>query len=342
MMKVLYNLGVNKLINSSDELIVILTIVSTNIFGRSYIFLWSKKAGLPSTPSGFGILLPFLLLIVLSVLCKHWTDSLGSILIILIAGLIYWFDDFKGLNPLVRVFVSFASGVLLFWFVVPLMFFTSLELLSLSITFGLFAVFLTNTINFYDGSDLNLATLIFLSGIILIVFSETSNVELRNIGFVMVGFSLGFGLINRVPLSLYLGDSGAFALALLFVLFLIDYVLGLGDIPAELMIVLALPIFDVFYVLLIRLYFGHNLLSRNYLHLYQRINIRFGGFFHLFPQFACVGTIFLMAEWIETNINSRFWALFFASVTATPIFYLACRGILVESKYFFGDGKSNR
>ena len=158
----------------------------------------------------------------------------------------------------------------------------------------------------------------------------------------MVGFSLGFGWINRIPFSLYLGDSGAFILALIFTFFGINLLLAQSHVPAELMLVLAFPVFDVFYVLLIRLYYKHDLLSRNYLHLYQRIRIRFGGFVHLIPQFINIAVLLFLADWIESTSISRFWALFFSSLIFTPIFYLVCRVLLVERNYFFGDGEQNQ
>ena len=105
---------------------------------------------------------------------------------------------------------------------------------------------------------------------------------------------------------------------------------------------LALPVFDVFYVLLIRLYHKHDLLSRNSLHLYQRIKLRFGGFAHLMPPFITVGALLFLAAWIESTSISRFWALLFSSLAFTPVFYLCCRILLVERNYFFGDGESNQ
>ena len=318
------------------------TAVATYFFGKVYIFLWNRTKLLTTTPSGFGVLLPLFVLISMAVISEASAISFVSILIVFISGLIYWMDDLIHLPPWTRILIAFSSGALLFLSASPETLFTPFELLILTIACGIFSIGLTNVANFYDGNDLNLATMIFLAGIILLFFPETSISEFGNIGAVMVGFAIGFGWINRIPLSLYLGDSGAFVLALLFTLFLINYTLDLSYVPAELMLVVALPVLDVFYVLLIRLYYKHDLLSRNYLHLYQRIRIRFGGFAHLIPQFINVGALLLLADWIESNSIPRFWALFFSSVAFTPVFYLSCRILLADRNYFFGDGESNQ
>lgn len=318
------------------------TAAAAYFFGNVYIFLWNRTKLVTTTPSGFGMLLPLFLLILISVIPESSTVSLVSILIVFISGLIYWMDDLIHLPPWTRILIAFSSGALLYLTASPDTVFTPFELVAVTIACGIFSIGLTNVANFYDGNDLNLATMIFLAGIILLFFPDTSNSELDNIGAVMVGFSIGFGWINRIPFSLYLGDSGAFVLALLFTLFLINYGLDLSYIPAELMLVFALPVFDVFYVLLIRLYYQHDLLSRNYLHLYQRIKIRFGGFAHLIPQFINVGALLFLADWLESTSISRFWALIFSSLAFTPVFYLSCRVLLLERNYFFGDGESNQ
>jgi UDP-N-acetylmuramyl pentapeptide phosphotransferase/UDP-N-acetylglucosamine-1-phosphate transferase len=331
--------GIGKLV---DELMIAFTAAAAYFFGKVYIFLWNRTKLLTTTPSGFGMLLPLFVLIFMAVIPEASSVSLVSILIVFISGLIYWMDDLIHLPPWTRILIAFSSGALLFLTASPETLFTPFELVVLTIACGIFSIGLTNVANFYDGNDLNLATMIFLAGIILLFFPDTSNSEFDNIGAVMVGFSIGFGWINRIPFSLYLGDSGAFVLALLFTLFLINYGLDLSYIPAELMLVFALPVFDVFYVLLIRLYYKHDLLSRNYLHLYQRIKIGFGGFAHLMPQFINVGALLFLADWIESTSISRFWALLFSSLAFTPVFYLSCRILLVERNYFFGDGESNQ
>ena len=323
-----------------DYLVLIFSAtVATYIGGKIYIVLWGRIIDMVTTPTGFGILLPLILIALAAADVGVWRVPMASFWIIAFAGVIYWFDDLKGLPPWGRISIAFLFGALLFWTGAPENVFTELEMLGLFITFGVISIAITNVINFYDGVDLNVALMIFLTGIILVFFSDTASLILQNTGWVMVGFSFGFGALNRIPLKLYLGDAGCFVFALLFLYFLVNYALESIKVPFELMSVLALPAFDVFFVLLIRLYYKHDMLSRNYLHLYQRIHIRFGGFVHLIPQLVNVGAILLLTGWIESAAVERFWALLFASVAFTPIFYLSCRFLFVERGYVFGDGE---
>ena len=52
------------------------------------------------------------------------------------------------------------------------MLFTPLELVVLSVGCGIFVMALTNIINFYDGADLNLGTIVFLAGMVFYCFSQ--------------------------------------------------------------------------------------------------------------------------------------------------------------------------
>ena len=127
-------------------------------------------------------------------------------------------------------------------------------------------------------------------------------------------------------------------MALFFLYFLISFVIS-NNVPVELFVILTLPLFDVFFVILIRLYYKHDMLSRNYLHLYQRINIRYGSFFHIIPQLINVVAIIILARLIEISSLDKMWSLLITSFLFTPIFYIVCRFLFVERGYFFGDGE---
>ena len=167
-----------------DKMIIAFTAAITYFIGKIYILIWDRTKGLSTVPSGFGMLLPLFLLTVMLITQTGWVASLISILIISIAGLIYWFDDIVHLPPWTRILIAFASGILLFLTASLDIFFTPFELVSLSIMCGIFSIGLTNVINFYDGSDLNLGTLGFLTGTFIIFFSDTPTVEFENIGLI--------------------------------------------------------------------------------------------------------------------------------------------------------------
>ena len=325
-----------------DNFLIVLVALFTFFVGKAYIWTWDKINRQVSTPSGFGVLLPIYILISFGLDKPDSTLGIISVISIFLFSLIYWIDDFAVLSPELRVAIAFTSGALLFLFAVPKLALSSFEVVGFAIMAGVFSTILTNVTNFYDGEDLNLVTTIFLSGVVLLFFQDKSATDFSSIGVVLIGFSIGFGLINRVPFSLYLGDSGAFSLALVWTFFLINSAFGLNSIAPELMLVAAFPMFDVFYVLLIRIYHRHNLLSRNYLHLYQRIKIQFGGFFHLLPQTLNVCVLLLCATWIEKSGASRLLALLLSTILITPVFYLVCRYFVVGRGYFFGDGKASK
>ncbi len=322
-----------------SNIIIFLSIVfSTFIFGKCYIFLWNKIQEFNSTPSGFGVILPLILILISIINSDLFIFSISNVLIIFLAGLIYLIDDLKGLHHWIRISIAFIFGALLFLIEVQNVSYSNVIIICLVILFGVISVGLTNMMNFYDGADLNIASIILLAGIILSLYPGVDGVTFKNIGIVFCSFSIGFGIFNRKPNSLYLGDAGSFVMALFFLYFLISFIVS-NNVPVELITVLALPLFDVFYVMLIRLYYKHDMLSRNYLHLYQRINIIYGSFFHIAPQLINVLAIISLSRLINVFLMDTTYSLLIAGFIFTPIFYLICRYLFIERSYFFGDGK---
>ena len=85
------------------------TAAAAYFFGNVYIFLWNRTKLVTTTPSGFGMLLPLFLLILISVIPESSTVSLVSILIVFISGLIYWMDDLIHLPPWTSILIAFSS-----------------------------------------------------------------------------------------------------------------------------------------------------------------------------------------------------------------------------------------
>ena len=312
-------------------------LLATWVGAQGYRAAWRSWMGRDGTPTGFGCLLP--LAVVVGLWSTEQAVGMGAALaLIILATFLYWLDDLLGLSAKTRIVLASLAGVVLGLISIAEGWASPWHLAAIALSAGALCVVSANIINFYDGADLNLALVIANFGVLLAVFSSAWDGPVPIVGVALVAFAVGFGMVNRRPHSLYLGDGGSFAFAAvvtwLFVLFV-----GGREIPVEAVVALALPAFDVFFVLLLRLWFKHDLLSRNYLHLYQRLHIIYGGRRYLYPQPINIILVLGCAGLIGSSTGvSRVVAVLLASVIVTPILYLIVRRYAVESEYFFGDG----
>lgn len=304
-----------------------LTFVAILIYRRA----WRKLRGLEVTPTGFGVLLSFVLLggaIVASVSL----ELMASLMVVALAAVAYWFDDIIELSARLRILISFAAGmVIASAFVACSGAYTLLSMVGISLAAGFINVVLTNIVNFYDGADLNLAMFIVLTACLVLVFSSVYS-EWVPIAVACLAFMIPFSVINSWPKTIYLGDSGSFVFACVLTTMVGSFLKDMQSIPAEIAIPTALPAFDVFFVLLIRIREKHNLLTRNYLHLYQRLNRRYAGFGYLLPQIG--NTLFCLA--FATTLQAvgfgRGLSVFLAMALVTFLFYFACRWLFLTEK----------
>ncbi len=293
--------------------------------GFAYRRVWKKLLGTEVTPSGFGVLLGFVLLAAVTHSGMSF-ELLASMTIIAIAAVGYWFDDIIELSAKLRIFVSFAVGVAI---VISFMNWRGgnslLFIFGICLAAGLINVVFTNIINFYDGADLNLATLIVLTTCLVLVFSP-ANSEWWLISTACLAFIIPFSLMNRRPKTIYLGDSGSFVFASVLTVMAASYFINdFRGIPAEAAIPIALPAFDVFFVLLIRIREKHDLLTRNYLHIYQRLNRRYLGFGYLLPQIMNTMLCLIFASAFQAGGLEKGCSVIMAMITATIPFYFAIR-----------------
>ena len=305
----------------------LITFIFSIFFFRTYIYIWKKLN--KNIPKGCGIILP---------ICFSFATynqlSTPFLIITCLVTMIYWIDDLIELSAKTRIFLSAFSGAMILIFNLNLEI-NFLLLLLLFIVFGFICTGLTNVINFYDGNDLNISFLLFLTGGI---YTFRTYPEISDIGIIFLILSITFSIFNKTPKNLYWGDSGCFSLAYIFTIFLVLLFFNKLSIPSEVFIPLFLPIFDVFFVILIRLKRRHNLLSRNYLHLYQRIAHRYGKKYYLLPQL--VNVIFVLLVSIILNnlgINNLF-SPFISGFFITPINYFILRKLFVEKEFLFSDG----
>ena len=300
-----------------------LTLFSTLI----YRWCWKRLRGPEITPSGFGVFLAPLLMAG-SLVFRAPGEVTTAYGVIAAAAAAYWLDDIIELSARLRILISFATGAAICGLLLggasqgP-------TLIALCLSAGALNVALTSVVNFYDGADLNLASFIALTGVMVLMFAPQQSF-MRPGAIVSVAFIAPFAVLNGRPTTIYLGDSGAFAFASLLTLMIIIFLWEGGEVPAQAAIPLALPAFDVFFVLAIRIIEKHDLLTRNYLHLYQKLNAKYDGFGYLAPQFVNVVVVLVGALILQSAGLARLPALGLSMALLTPITYLGCRSLFLR------------
>ncbi len=280
--------------------------VVTWVAALGYRRVWTRLDGLGRTPTGFGAALGPALV------ATAWaTGAPGETVIGLAAGavgaLIYWFDDAMEMSARVRLALAAAIGgaigaaqfagqgfdpVMLSWLIAATAF------VNLA---------LVNSINMQDGADLNLALLLALTGAALAAFGAQQ--EWVVAGVSCLAFAAGFGVVNARPRSLYFGDSGCFALAVLFTVMGAAFVIGDRPPPPEAAIPLALPLVDMAFVTAHRIRIRQRFTVRHYFHLYQRLQTCRPGFAYLAPQIVAAALALGLALGLRAAGVERLWAV---------------------------------
>lgn len=309
----------------------------TFVAGAIYCRIWRRLRGLEVTPSGFGVLLSIVVLSA-GIVADIPDKLLAAFVVVLLTSFVYWFDDLVELSAWLRILISFAagtwmSGILMIWKdSIPLTL-----MLESCLVFGFINVVLTNIVNFYDGADLNLATFIILTEVLILFFSPMDS-EWVPIAIACLAFIVPFAVMNSRPKTIYLGDSGSFVFASILSLMAVCFFTEVKPIPPETVMPVALPTFDVFFVLLIRIKEKHNLLTRNYLHLYQRLNAGYQGFGYLLPQFINVILCLAFSATLQAIGVERLLSVVLSMILVTIPFYFYCKKRwLVDSKKVFDD-----
>tara|TARA_Y100001968_G_scaffold233837_1_gene216857 strand:- start:1182 stop:2201 length:1020 start_codon:yes stop_codon:yes gene_type:complete len=329
--------------NKMHTISIIFLVTSLTFFlARIYKYSFTKFFKPKLVPTGFGLFIPVFLLLGLFLFNEKFIfrPEIISSSIVMIFSSIYYIDDLFYLAAWKRISLCVFTAISI---VLAFNYYDSFSIYNISLFLIVFLtvlieIFLANVLNFYDGADLNLAFILFSVGIILSNGDLSSNYFISTISLILIGFSIGFSFLNIYPKSIYLGDTGSFALSSLIVLILMIYLFQYSLIPYKLLIYLSFPACDVLYVLLIRLWFKHDLLSRNYLHLYQRIQIEKKNFLYLLPpgiNYILAITLFNFLNKIMVN---SFISTLLISFVFTPISYLSIRYLMVERRFFFGDG----
>ncbi|MGB3298514.1 MAG: MraY family glycosyltransferase [Phormidesmis sp.] len=217
---------------------------------------------------------------------KHFTQESVSTIFLLIAGgsgffLIGLADDLLDLSPFNRLWMQGAIASLVWSFGIQINTLTipgiaepiSLGWLSLPITvFWIAGV--VNAINWIDGLD-GLATGVSSIAVatLVVLGMALSQPVLAIVGAALLGSLLGFLVYNYSPATIFMGDGGSYFIGFILASLCIVGSQHLSSPFATLLplIVLAIPLGDMTYVILSRIYRKQSPFSADNLHLHHRL-----------------------------------------------------------------------
>ena len=251
---------------------------------------------------GAAIVIAFLILLIGYTLASHRLNFSGfkiffldkrlvgvilGLIILLVVGI---FDDIRGVKPWKKIFwhIVAAGMVVLFGLSISylrLPFGEHLDLTTLKIPISLFGhgftfvvwgdlltmfwiVLLINTMNFLDGLDGLAAGISFVTAMVIFFLSVLLVQDATALLAILIaGVTLGFLPWNFYPAKIFLGDSGSMSLGfLLAVLAIIS-----GGKLATAFLVLGLPVLDVGWVALRRIFEGRSPFLADKKHFHHRL-----------------------------------------------------------------------
>lgn len=264
-------------------------ILTTSIISFFLFYFYRKiiiyKTNFAEIPSGAGSL--FVIFVLLIPIKSNYENF--SIYIISFLTLVYLIDDLIKLNFKIRVLIQLFSG---FFIIYLNLNFSDINYFVLFIFMGmLFSFTFTNLFNFNDGANLHVSFLFSIILSSLYYFGDISQNFVDSFILTSLVFIFIFMIFNHFNL-LFFGDSGCFLFSNLILLILL-----LSQSTYNLYLffsVISFHIIDAIYVFMLRLKNHENLLTRNFHHLYQKLEIRFKNYVYLVPNlFSYIFSIIL-------------------------------------------------
>lgn len=218
------------------------------------------KTHLSPTPYMGGISVFFSMILPLGLLFDFSRELLGLLFagtILLMVGL---FDDLKALSPGIKfLFQIVATGILLKSGIR-----LQLSFLPEWINYLLSFLWILSLINAYNIIDImdGLASSCALASLLMVftIAQMGGNGMIAIIAITLAGSLIGFLRFNWAPASIYLGDSGSMFIGMMIgsLVLLLDYTRfnDLGFLSA--LFIIAIPLFDLFYVFALRLIKGRS------------------------------------------------------------------------------------
>jgi UDP-N-acetylmuramyl pentapeptide phosphotransferase/UDP-N-acetylglucosamine-1-phosphate transferase len=295
--------------------------------GLIYRRLWMRLRGAQQTPTGYGSLLAIFLLCG-TIYLQGPADLIWCYALVAVVAAIYWCDDLLGLARRFRVLIQFASGFALCYLLLAGTRLDAAALMGCCAAAGFLNVTLTNVVNFSDGADLNVATVMLLTVATILLIGQDA-AFMRPSAIIILAFVLPFALWNCRPRTLYFGDAGCFVFASFLTIMTVCYFRNRADMAPFAAIPLALPVYDAVYVVVWRIRNKEDVLSRNFLHLYQKLQIKHQNFGYLLPQplnivLAAAGALILQSLGLPA-----LFAVTVSMLVATPVFYAVYRKLLL-------------
>ncbi len=212
----------------------------------------------------------------LVVLRDATTGILAGSSIIFMLGLL---DDLIGLSPYLKLIVQFIAALVAYYFGVVVM---SLDLpeskilllnfFSIPVTV-IWLVGLSNAMNFIDGMDGLASGVTMISALTLVIISFfTLRPTEALLGSILVGSMLGFLAYNFHPAKIFMGDSGS-----LFSGFMLAALAVTGVFKSKVVVmllplfILSVPILDISFAMLRRLFKGKNPFLPDAEHLHHQL-----------------------------------------------------------------------
>jgi UDP-N-acetylmuramyl pentapeptide phosphotransferase/UDP-N-acetylglucosamine-1-phosphate transferase len=295
--------------------------------GLVYRRLWISLKGPDQTPTGYGGLLAIFLLCG-AIYLQAPTDLIGSYALVTLAAVIYWCDDILGLSRRHRVVIQLVSGIALGYLLLAGVKLATPALIGGCLAAGLLNVVLTQAVNFSDGADLNVSAVMLLTVATILLIGQDA-AFMRASAVIILAFVLPFALLNGRPRTIYFGDAGCFVFASFLTIMTVHYFRDGAGTAAYAAIPLALPVYDAVYVVVWRIRNHEDVLSRNWLHLYQKLQIKHRNFSYLLPQPLNIVLLAAVALTLEKLGLQALSAVVIAIFTVTPVFYAIYRKLLL-------------
>ena len=303
--------------------VFLISLIFSSLICYSYILAWNRFISKKRIATGYGFIVT-IFLILIDIYFENNFVNFKFYSILLLFSFVYWFDDLKKLSSSFRLILQFFSGAIIAFIAIKnndLVF--NYSHIIIIITSGLISIFLTNVINFYDGSDLNVSVLIIIIALTCLFLINLSQYY-KFIWTVVLGFILGFIFFNIKPNKVFFGDSGCFVISFLLNLMIIESILVFNYEIVYLLIPLSLPIVDVFYVILKKFKLKESLMIRNYYHLYHVVEKKSKSMLYLIPQIFNSIMIYILSLmfFINHNYDLAYFVILSFLITVTFYFFI--------------------